>query len=492
VAVKVFDQGLTADQAATLAQALNRLCLAPLEHPGIVAPVGAGLNGASVWLAEPYVSGEALEAILARTGPQLPAHVLFRITQLAGTLDFAAAAGIYHGALHPRDILIAPERTLVTGLGVVQALLQAGVRVPMSGAAVSPQRSQGHPVSHADDVFALAAIAYEMLYGRPLADRMHLTAHVTPISGVDEERLRDILHRALADNPAERPVSALTLAEQLQHCMIETHVSAPASHPSVDVDGAAAASITAPVHKAMDFEDIPLRAADTDPPEPVFERHHEAAETRQSPVDLRPAPVVPLREFEFESQARPAPRSLFLPIATAVTIAFTLGFGSGYIVSQRGAIPLPRSAERAIPRADRETPPEPVPSATIGQDFTESTLPPGRVEEPEIKSTESAAGAEAKQLARRESAGTEGVARRDLTGSADPFRAPASVEIVSRPAGAQVFLDERLVGRTPLVVPEVTPGDHAVRISLPGHQRWVTTVSVAAGSRARVAASLER
>ena len=35
--------------------------------------------------------------------------VLPFITQLAGAIDFARAAGIGHGALHPRDIFMTPE-----------------------------------------------------------------------------------------------------------------------------------------------------------------------------------------------------------------------------------------------------------------------------------------------------------------------------------------------------------------------------------------------
>jgi hypothetical protein len=66
------------------------------------------------------------------------------------------------------------------------------------------------------------------------------------------------------------------------------------------------------------------------------------------------------------------------------------------------------------------------------------------------------------------------------------------LNILSRPAGAQVYLDERLVGTTPLALADVTPGRHTVRITLPDHQRWVTDIVVAPGESARVAASLER
>jgi hypothetical protein len=66
------------------------------------------------------------------------------------------------------------------------------------------------------------------------------------------------------------------------------------------------------------------------------------------------------------------------------------------------------------------------------------------------------------------------------------------MQVLSRPVGAQVFLDGALVGSTPLVIPTVRPGRYAVRMELAGHRPWTTLVRVAPGERARVAASLEQ
>ena len=70
--------------------------------------------------------------------------------------------------------------------------------------------------------------------------------------------------------------------------------------------------------------------------------------------------------------------------------------------------------------------------------------------------------------------------------------APSTLQVDSRPAGAQVWVDGTLVGATPLVLPAVAAGSHSVRIELPGYQPWVTSVAVGGGERTRVAASLER
>jgi serine/threonine protein kinase len=72
-----------------------------------------------------------------------------------------------------------------------------------------------------------------------------------------------------------------------------------------------------------------------------------------------------------------------------------------------------------------------------------------------------------------------------------PGAATGAVFIASRPTGAQVFVDGRLVGSTPLLVSELAPGTRAIRLEHTGHRPWTTQVSIAAGQRQRIAASLE-
>jgi len=66
------------------------------------------------------------------------------------------------------------------------------------------------------------------------------------------------------------------------------------------------------------------------------------------------------------------------------------------------------------------------------------------------------------------------------------------VQVLSRPSGAQVILDGRSVGKTPVTIPDVSAGPHDVRLELPGFTRWATTVDVEAGRPTRVKASLEQ
>src|SRR5262245_42818975 len=66
-----------------------------------------------------------------------------------------------------------------------------------------------------------------------------------------------------------------------------------------------------------------------------------------------------------------------------------------------------------------------------------------------------------------------------------------TLSIDSRPVGASVFIDERLVGTTPLLLPDIPPGAHVVRMELAGHREWQSTVQVVPNVRNRVTARLE-
>ena len=61
----------------------------------------------------------------------------------------------------------------------------------------------------------------------------------------------------------------------------------------------------------------------------------------------------------------------------------------------------------------------------------------------------------------------------------------------SRPQSARVIVDGRFIGVTPLRVPELVAGNHAVRLELAGHRSFVTSVDVKPTELARVTAALE-
>jgi len=62
----------------------------------------------------------------------------------------------------------------------------------------------------------------------------------------------------------------------------------------------------------------------------------------------------------------------------------------------------------------------------------------------------------------------------------------------TRPPGAEIWLDEKRIGVTPFTLDKVAPGKHAIELRLAGFHPWFTSITVDAGARQRVTASLER
>jgi hypothetical protein len=84
------------------------------------------------------------------------------------------------------------------------------------------------------------------------------------------------------------------------------------------------------------------------------------------------------------------------------------------------------------------------------------------------------------------------------TGTAPPLadvgveRFIGTLVVDSRPTGAKVYVDGRLVGSTPLSLRGVRAGEHAVRLEYDGFRRWSGSVRVVAAEQNKVTASLEK
>jgi len=65
-----------------------------------------------------------------------------------------------------------------------------------------------------------------------------------------------------------------------------------------------------------------------------------------------------------------------------------------------------------------------------------------------------------------------------------------AISISTSPAGANIYLDNRYMGITPLTVQDLTPGTYAVLLQLQGFEAWTGDVSVSAGATVTVNTTL--
>ena len=251
VAVKAFRLDVTPETAGLLAAELSRAADAGLFHPSIVEPLAAGVEGAIAYAAEEYVAAESLDVALRQYAPASIETVLPFITQLSGAIDFARAAGVGHGALHPRDIFMTEQEARATGFGVVEALERAGLRAPVRRPYTAPERIDGRPWGTPADVFSLAAITYELLTGRRPSG---LGAEIAPLTAGTPntwmEALHGVLARAMQADPDARFQTALAFASALEAAARGAEARPPAAPSAAAPARNAAAAPAAPLVEA--------------------------------------------------------------------------------------------------------------------------------------------------------------------------------------------------------------------------------------------------
>ena len=301
VAVKVFRLDITPEQARALADELSRAAEVGLFHSSIVEPVAAGLEGTVAYRAEEYVAAESLDVAMRHYAPATIEKALPFITQLASAIDFAKAAGVGHGALHPRDIFVTPDEARATGFGVVDALERMGLRAPVRRPYSPPERIAGRPWDTSADVFSLGVIAFELLTGRRPSG---LGDEIGPLTGASlggrADEVRAVLARAMHEDPAKRHETALAFSGALANA---AGVPEPALDPAIPAMGVS----------ARPSADPELRIATTEPIDVLTELPLKAAPSGTEPS--AEVLIQPDADFTVEAAVAPSLTELTAPDA---------------------------------------------------------------------------------------------------------------------------------------------------------------------------------
>jgi tRNA A-37 threonylcarbamoyl transferase component Bud32 len=146
--------------------------LAALEHPNIIAPLDSGMTQDGMpFLVTQFAEGETLGAMMSE-GP-LPFKRAGRLLhQIGHTLAFIHASGIVHRDLKPENIIVQTfadgrDHARLIDFGISSIGVEAGsraTRIIGSLAYMAPEQLMGK-VEPATDVYALGAMAFEMLTG---------------------------------------------------------------------------------------------------------------------------------------------------------------------------------------------------------------------------------------------------------------------------------------------------------------------------------------
>jgi hypothetical protein len=192
VALKIFRAGFPAAQAELERFARAVRSVQQVRHPHVVTPLGAGRTGSHCWLAREFVDGESAADVIGRvTEGDRPSwgRAARVVVHLARALDCLSGHRLIHGNITPRNVLIRKDdhAAVLADLGLADALggskLQESFRAEKLLAELpylAPEQAEaGAFVDASADLYAVGAVAYAMVAGRP------------PVTGRSPEEVRE-------------------------------------------------------------------------------------------------------------------------------------------------------------------------------------------------------------------------------------------------------------------------------------------------------------
>ena len=210
---------------------------AKLTHANICRTYEIGEADGELFIAMELLEGESLAARLLR-GPMTVTEAAPTALAILDALGALHAASLVHRDLKPSNIFLTPGGVKLLDFGLARetvGLDAAGeTRLTLPGVVVgtphymAPEQVTGDAPDGRSDLFALGAILFEALAGRPafagatIVDVLHAVVHEQPpvltgspaVSAVDR-----VLRRALAKRPNQRFGDAAEMARALRQAI---------------------------------------------------------------------------------------------------------------------------------------------------------------------------------------------------------------------------------------------------------------------------------
>jgi TolB-like protein/predicted Ser/Thr protein kinase len=234
---------------------------AKLQHPHVVPLLSAGSADDLLYYIMPFIEGESLRAKLAREGELPVAEVLRILRDVLDALAYAHRHHVVHRDIKPDNVLLSEGHALVTDFGVAKAVAESTGKHTLTSMGVAlgtpaymaPEQATADPhTDHRADIYAVGAMAYEMLSGRPpfaaTTAQAMLAAHVTEApEPVTKHRtavpaaLNELILRCLEKKPADRWQRADEVIPQVAALLTPTGGTTPTGTQPVISSGTEAA-----------------------------------------------------------------------------------------------------------------------------------------------------------------------------------------------------------------------------------------------------------
>ena len=206
---------------------------ASISHPNVCHVYELAEEGADLYMVMELLEGEPLEACLAR-GPVPLSEALQMTLGILAALEALHARGIVHRDLKPSNVFLTPHGVKLLDFGLARPLaeqLRSDMALTEPGTIVgtprymSPEQWEGEPLGPPSDLFAVGALLFEMLAGKPAFPgetiievyRAVAIAEPPALTGGPEVMAADrIIQLGLAKRPADRYPDAAAMARDVR------------------------------------------------------------------------------------------------------------------------------------------------------------------------------------------------------------------------------------------------------------------------------------
>lgn len=450
--------------------------VAQLNHPNIVQIYDLGIVDGSYFIAMEYIRGFDVSTILRVARRQklaLPLPVALRIMgDVFAALHYAHTAqnldgeplGIVHRDVTPSNIIVTIEggQAKVVDFGIAKATASDERRTrtgTLKGklSYLAPEQAQGFAFDHRVDIFAASIVFYELLAGNnPFRGE---TEYATMRNIVDKVPDRVELHRpdcpksigdaieaGIAKDPAARVATAAHMVQMIERAAEDAHITL--SHSAVQL------WLTEQKVKLQDVADRELGGGEV--------------QTLIDASPLTPAEPVELGQLSGRPAAGSSPVSVSIPPPSPRWwIPASIGGALGVT-----AVALWLLVIRPVPPAAVVTPQQNASTASapeIAAVAASGVEPSAPAAEPQQQ--------QESDLVLNPSTGVKG----KPTPKAVVAKASGTLRIVVNP-WAQVELDGKPLGMTPMPAQKLSAGSHRVKLSNPEFGQPVTkTITVQSG-----------
>jgi len=217
--------------------------LARVDHPGVVGVLDTGeLPDGKAYLVMQFIDGVTLRSQVRPEGMPL-ARAAEIIKQIGRALSAAHERGIFHRDLKPENIMLqsfgrGEEQVKIIDFGIAKLKDSLVAPSTVTGATagtvayMAPEQLTGKSISAATDIFALGAIAYEIVTGRKpfnpetgfeLLEMQRSGVRVQPrdLRPAISTEANEVILRALNFAPADRFQTARDFGEVLAQSLDE-------------------------------------------------------------------------------------------------------------------------------------------------------------------------------------------------------------------------------------------------------------------------------